>query len=92
MIRWSTAPHMKYGGCMFGVHSVVVSIMLNADVTAITDMFNIVIHGMVHGDIELRELPIGAQSHGKHFKQGMSSAVDTMRQQLQVISKYWERH
>jgi len=54
---------------MFGVHGVVVGIVLNADVTAITDMFNMVIHEMVHADIELRELPIGAQSHGKHFKQ-----------------------
>jgi len=71
---------------MFGVHSVVVGIVLNADVTAITDMFNIVIHEMVHADIELRKLPIGVQSHG------VSSATDTMRQQLQVIRKYWERH
>jgi len=77
---------------MFGVHSVVVGIVLNADITAITDMFNIVIHEMVHASIELRELPIGAQSHSKHFKQGVSSAVDTVRQHLQVFRKSWERH
>jgi len=77
---------------MFGVHDVVVGIVLNADVTTLTDIFNTVTHQMMHADIELFKLPIGAQSHCRHFKQGMSSAVDIVKQHSPVFQEMLEKN
>ena len=72
---------------MFGVHGVVVGIVLNADITAVSDVFNILIHEMVHADLEIREVPVGAQSHGRHFKQGVTSAVSAVKRHVHVFEE-----
>jgi len=56
---------------MFGVHGVIIGIVLNADDTTMADMFHTAIQEMVHADIELHELPIGARSQADTFQQIM---------------------
>lgn len=86
MLHWCREAH-KYNGCMFGVHGVVVGIVLNADITSLPDMFCILIHEMVHADIEVRQIPVGAESHGRHFKQGVRLAVAKVQQHLHVFQQ-----
>jgi len=82
MLHWVHAEQVNYDGCTFGVHGVVVGIVLSADVTSLSDMFGVLLHEMVHADIEVRQVPVGSLSHGRHFKDGVKHAVAKVMQHL----------
>ena len=84
-IHWSPTPYRNAGGCMYGVHGVVVGIVLNVSITSLPEMISVVVHEMVHADVEIRRLPIGMQSHGRHFKDGVKRAVEALQGQLDVL-------
>ena len=85
IIHWSQPRHMHYGGCMFGAHGVVVGIVLRADETTMPELFETLVHEMVHADIERRQIPIGRRCHGRHFKQEVKRVVEAIQRHLQMF-------
>jgi len=85
VIHWSRKPHMPFLGCMFGVHGVIVGIVLSADITSMQVLIEVLMHEMAHADVEVKQLPIGRSCHGKHFKESATKAVAVLEANRSVL-------
>jgi len=85
-VQWSPTPRRNALGSMYGVHGVVVGIVLNVGITSMPQLIDVLVHEMVHADVEICRLPIGMQSHGRHFQNGVKRAVAALRGHLTLLT------
>jgi len=85
-VQWSPTPYRNAVGCMYGVHGFVVGIVFNVGIMSMPQLIVALVHKMVHADVEIRRLPIGMQSHGRHFQEGVRRAVEALQGHLNVLT------